>query len=167
MTADQPVIGLGDPPRIIALIDTIIRRMERDETMSTLLAASGAAWHALALLAADRRAVGRDAVDPIEATIEHLRAAASTRVSVGELAGMAGLSESHYAALFRQATGYGVLECRTRQRMGLARELLDMTHRTISSIAQQVGYPDPLYFSRQFRRIHAMSPSEYRSRDAG
>jgi len=80
---------------------------------------------------------------------------------------MAGLSESHYAALFRQATGYGVLAYQTRQRMGLARELLDTTHRTISSIAQQVGYPDPLYFSRQFRRIHAMSPSEYRSRDAG
>ena len=166
-TADQPVIGLGDPPRIIALIDTIIRRMERDETMSTLLAASGAAWHVLALLAADRRAVGRDAADPIEATIEHLRAASSTRVSVGELAGMAGLSESHYSALFRRATGYGVLEYQTRQRMGLARELLDTTARTIASIAQQVGYPDPLYFSRQFRRIHAMSPSEYRSRDEG
>jgi hypothetical protein len=56
---------------------------------------------------------------------------------------------------------------RARQRMGLARELLDTTHRTISSIAQQVGYPDPLCFSRQFRRIHPMSPSEYRSRDAG
>ena len=166
-TADQPVIGLGDPPRIIALIDTIIRRMERDETMSTLLAASGAAWHVLALLAADRRAVGRDAADPIEATIEHLRAASSTRVSVGELAGMAGLSESHYSALFRRATGYGVLEYQTRQRMGIARELLDTTARTIASIAQQVGYPDPLYFSRQFRRIHAMSPSEYRSRDEG
>ena len=61
----------------------------------------------------------------------------------------------------------GVLEYQTRQRMGLARELLDWTHRTISSIALQVGYPDPLYFSRQFRRIHAMSPSEFRSRDAG
>jgi len=144
--ADQPVIGLGDPPCIIALIDTIIRRMERDETTTTLLAASGAAWHALTLLAADRRAVGRDAVDPIEATTEHLRAATSTRVSVGELAGMAGLSESHYAALFRQATGYGVLEYRTLQRMGLARELLDTTHRTISSIAQQVGHPDPICF---------------------
>jgi AraC-like DNA-binding protein/quercetin dioxygenase-like cupin family protein len=166
-TVDQPVIGLGDPARIIALIDTIIRRMERDETMSTLVAASGAAWHALALLAADRRTVAHDAVDPIEATIEHLRAASSTRVSVGELAGMAGLSESHYAALFRRATGYGVLEFQTRLRMGLARELLDTTDRTISSIALQVGYPDPLYFSRQFRRIHAMSPSEYRSHDTG
>ena len=166
-TVDQPVIGLGDPARIIALIDTIIRRMERGETMSTLVAASGAAWHALALLAADRRTIAHDAVDPIEATIEHLRTASSTRISVGELAGMAGLSESHYAALFRRATGYGVLEFQTRLRMGLARELLDTTDRTISSIALQVGYPDPLYFSRQFRRIHAMSPSEYRSHDTG
>ncbi|MGV8978304.1 MAG: AraC family transcriptional regulator [Cellulomonas sp.] len=166
-TVDQPVIGLGDPQRVIALIDTIIRRMERDETMSTLVAASGAAWHALALLAADRRTVAHDTIDPIEATIEHLRGASSTRVSVGELAGMAGLSESHYTALFRRATGYGVLEFQTRLRMGLARELLDTTDRTISSIAHQVGYPDPLYFSRQFRRIHAMSPSEYRSHDKG
>lgn len=166
-TVDQPVIGIGDPARIIDLIDMIIRRMERDETMSTLVAASGAAWHALALLAADRRTVAHDVVDPIEATIEHLRAASSTRVSVGELAGMAGLSESHYTALFRRATGYGVLEFQTRLRMGLARELLDTTDRTISSIALQVGYPDPLYFSRHFRRIHAMSPSEYRSHDSG
>jgi AraC-like DNA-binding protein/quercetin dioxygenase-like cupin family protein len=166
-SADQPVLGLGDPPRIIALLDTIIRRMERDETRSSLIAASGAAWHTLTLLAADRRAVGRERVDPIEATIEHLRANVSTRTSVAELASMVGLSGSHYAALFRRSTGYGALEYQTRLRMGLARELLDTTGRTISSIAQQVGYGDPLYFSRQFRRIHGASPTEYRSHDKG
>ncbi|MGV8968589.1 MAG: helix-turn-helix domain-containing protein [Cellulomonas sp.] len=166
-SAEQPVLGLGDPPRVIALIDTIINRMERDETMSSLLAASGAAWHALTLLAADRRAVGRERVDPIQVTIEHLRANISTRLSVTELASMAGLSSSHYAALFRRATGYGTLEYQTRLRMGLARELLDTTDRTITSIARQVGYDDPLYFSRQFRRIHGASPSEYRLHDKG
>lgn len=166
-TPDRPVIALGDPPHVISLIDTIIRRMERDETMSTLVAASGAAWHALALLAADRRTVSRETVDPVEVTIEHLRSNASTRFSVAELAGIAGLSESHYAALFRRSTGYGALEYQIRLRMGLARELLDTTDRTISSIAHQVGYSDPLYFSRQFRRIHGMSPSEYRSQDKG
>jgi len=80
---------------------------------------------------------------------------------------MAGLSESHFAALFRRATGYGALEYQIRLRMGLARVLLDTTARTISSIAHQVGYSDPLYFSRQFRRIHGMSPSQYRSQDKG
>lgn len=166
-TADQPVFGLGDPARVISLIDTIIRRMERDETMATLLASSGAAWHAMALLAADRRTISSHQADPIEATIEHLRANVATRVSLGELAGMAGLSVSHYSALFRRATGYGALEYQMRLRMGSARELLDTTDRSIASIALQVGFSDPLYFSRQFRRIHGISPTEYRSHDKG
>jgi len=166
-TAAQPVIALGDPPHVISLIDTVIRRMERDETMSTLLAASGAAWHALALLAADRRSLSRKDLDPVDVAIEHLQANASTRFSLGELAGMAGLSESHFAALFRRSTGYSALEYQIRLRMGLARELLDTTERTISSVAIQVGYVDPLYFSRQFHRIHGISPTEYRSHDKG
>jgi AraC family transcriptional regulator, arabinose operon regulatory protein len=166
-TPEQPVFGLGDPARVVSLIDTIIRRMERDETMATLLASSGAAWHAMALLAADRRTISRQQSDPIEATIEHLRANVSTRISLADLAGMAGLSVSHYSALFRRATGYGALEYQTRLRMGTARELLDTTDRPIASIAAQVGYSDSLYFSRQFRRIHGTSPTEYRSHDKG
>ena len=164
---DQPVLGLRDPPRVISLIDTIINRMERDETMSSLIAASGAAWHALTLLAADRRAVGREHADPVQVTIEHLRANVSTRISVSELASMAGLSSSHFSTLFHEATGYGTLEYQTRLRMGLARGLLDTTERTITSIARQVGYDDPLYFSRQFRKIHGASPSEYRLHEKG
>lgn len=166
-TADRPVIDLADPPRVIALVDTIIRRMERDETMSSLLAASGAAWHALALLAADRRVAGPAARDPIAGILDHLRATFAQRVSVPELAGMVGLSPSHFAVLFRRATGYGVLEYQARLRMAAARELLDTTDRTITSIANQVGYEDPLYFSRQFRKIHLVSPTEYRAPEPG
>ncbi len=158
---------MGDPARIVALIDTIIRRMERDETANTLLASAGAAWHAMALLAADRRTVSGQRADPIEATIEHLRANVATRISLEDLAGMAGMSVSHYSALFRRATGSGALEYQTRLRMGAARELLDTTDRTIASVAAQVGFTDALYFSRQFRRIHGTSPTGYRSQDKG
>jgi len=166
-TPDEPVFGVGDPAPVISLVDTIIRRMERDETMASLLASAGAAWHAMALLAADRRTIGRQQSDPIAATIEHLRANVSTRISLADLAGMAGLSVSHYSALFRRSTGYGALEYQTRLRMGTARELLDTTDRPIASVATQVGFSDPLYFSRQFHRIHGMSPTEYRSHDKG
>ncbi len=163
----RPVVTLADPPRVISLIDTVIHEMERDETSSSLLAASGAAAHALALLAADRRVPSRERIDPVAAALEHLRANMTTRVSVGELSGMAGLSESHFAALFHRSTGYGVLEYQTRLRMAQARELLDTTDRPITWIAHHVGYADSLYFSRQFRKIHGTTPSEYRRRDAG
>jgi AraC family transcriptional regulator of arabinose operon len=167
VTPDRPVVGLGDPARVVSLVDTVLRRMERDETTASLLASAGAAWHALALLAADRRTTSPQQSDPIEATIEHLRANISTRMSLADLAGMAGLSVSHYSALFRRATGYGALEYQTRLRMGVARELLDTTDRSIASVAAQVGFSDPLYFSRQFHRIHGTSPTAYRSHDKG
>lgn len=163
----HPVLRIVDPPRIITLFDTIIHCMERDETTASLLAASGAAWHALTLIAAGRHTACRASGDPVAATIEYLRANASTRISVAELASMANLSESHYSARFRRATGFAVLEYQTRQRMSLARELLDTTNLKIASIAQQVGYADALYFSRQFRRIHEMSPRDYRAHDHG
>ena len=76
---------------------------------------------------------------------------------------MVGLSASHYAALFRRATGYGVLEYQTRLRMALARELLDTTDRSVASIAREIGYTDPLYFSRHFTKVHGASPTAYRA----
>lgn len=167
VTAERPVVRLGDPHRVVALTDTVLRRMERDETSSSLVAAAGAAWHALALIAAHKSNRTPYRAAPIETALEFLRANIAERVSVPELARMAGLSQSHFAALFRKATGFGVLEYQTRLRMAEARELLDTTDRTIVSIARQVGYEDPLYFSRRFRRIHAFSPTEYRSRKNG
>lgn len=163
----RPVVGCADVTRVTALLDTVLRRMEQDESPSTLVAASGAAWHALALLAAERRYTGGSRADSVAATVEHLRADPATRVSLGELAGMAGLSRSHFSALFRRATGYGPLEYQTRLRMGRARELLDTTDRTVASIAHEVGYADPLYFSRQFRRIHGVTATDHRARDQG
>lgn len=163
----RPVVStIVNPPRATSLIQSIVTRMEHDETASTLMACTGAAWNLLCLLAADHRpgAVGR--TDPVEAVVEHLRATVSTRTSVSELAAMVGLSESHLAALFRRRTGFGLLEYQTRQRMALARELLDTTDRTIASIAREVGYDDPMYFSRRFRALHSTSPRDYRRRDS-
>ena len=166
-TVAEPVLGVAEPSRVLALVDTMIRRMERDETTSSLIAASGAAWHALALLAADRRSTTGRREDPVAATLEHLRANVGLPVSVPDLAAMAGLSRSHYAVLFRRATGYSVVEYQTRLRMGRARELLDTTDLTVAAVARHAGYDDPLYFARQFRRIHSMSPTQYRAREHG
>lgn len=167
-TTSAPVFRLAEVTRASGLVDSILRRMETDETMTSLVAASGLAWHLLTVLAADGRPLqsqGRS--DPIPEVVAHIRENVSDRLSVPDLAALAGWSTSHFSAVFRKATGYGVLEYQTRLRMALARSLLDTTDRTIASIAAQVGYPDGLYFSRQFRRIHHVSPTEYRNRERG
>lgn len=47
-------------------------------------------------------------------------------------------------------------------RLRRATELLDQTEMRIGEIAQQVGFDDPSYFSRLFRRTFGMSPGSYR-----
>lgn len=43
-----------------------------------------------------------------------------------------------------------------------AEALLQNTQYNITEIAQIVGYENPLYFSRLFKKIKGISPSEYR-----
>lgn len=87
-------------------------------------------------------------------------------VKVPELAALVGVSPSHLSALFRRATGGGVLAHHTALRMARARQLLDGTDALVGEVAREVGYDDAFYFSRHFRRHHGMSPSDYRARDA-
>jgi AraC-like DNA-binding protein len=51
--------------------------------------------------------------------------------------------------------------------MRRACELLDTTRLPIKQIADQLGFTDPLYFSRQFRQIHELSPVQYRELKKG
>lgn len=161
-----PVIQVVEPTRVSVLMDRVLRRMEADETIGSLVAAGGAAWHLLSVLVADATSAHPARSDPIREVRRHLRENVAQRIAVADLAAMAGYSESHFSALFRQATGFGALEYQTRLRMSRARELLDTTDLPVSSIAVQVGYADPMYFSRQFRRIHGISPSAHRRRAA-
>ena len=88
----------------------------------------------------------------------------SEPLRVGVLAAMTNLSSSRYTALFRQSTGHSPLEYLIRLRMQRAVELLSTTALPIKVISSQVGWPDPLYFSRVFHSLHGHSPTEHRLR---
>jgi AraC family transcriptional regulator of arabinose operon len=156
------VIEIGDMFRVTALVDHVIDCMERDETAPSLMEAAGSAWALLAQLAADLTAGNRRQHEPIRDAQHHLRENFTSQVSVPELARLAGLSTSHFSALFRSATGGGVLDYVKSLRMARARELLITSTRSVNQIAIDVGYADPFYFSRQFRTINGCSPSAYR-----
>jgi AraC-like DNA-binding protein len=126
--------------------------------------AAGAAWKLLAQTGADR--VLPAPGDPLQRAMTYLAERLDGSVKVGELAGFVGVSPSHLTALFRRATGGGVLAHQQALRMARARQLLDGTDARINEIAREVGYDDPFYFSRHFRRHHGVTPTQYRERDA-
>lgn len=164
--APGPVLDVGESTRIAVLMDRILHRLERDESSGSMIAAGGAAWHLMAVLISDATAPRHSRQDPIREVRQHMRENVAERFTVGELAAIAGYSTSHFSALFRRDTGFGPLEYQTRLRMSRARELLDTTDHSVAAIAMKVGYADSMYFSRQFKRIHDVSPSQYRARVA-
>lgn len=165
LTPQAPVRVVADAYRVVALIEETVRTLEQDPTGRSLLMASGAAWHLLTILSASPRP-GDDS-SPTDRAGEYLREHLSERVSVADLAGMAQLSPSHFAALFRRRYGIPVLRYQTELRMARARELLDTSSLPVSEIGREVGYPDAFYFSRQFSAIHGTTPRAYRSQHKG
>lgn len=166
VTAGNPVRRPRDLYPVVSLMSEVLQWMERDSTTTSLVAASGAAWHVLTLLAAERTR-SDESGDVIEHAVEYIRTHIVDHISVPQLAAMASLSSSHFSALFKRHVGYPVLQYQTLLRMARARELLDVTSATVAAIAAEVGYPDSFYFARQFKKIHGVTPREYRDQHKG
>jgi AraC-like DNA-binding protein len=94
--------------------------------------------------------------------LDHMRAHLDQPIKISTLSALAKLSNSRFFSLFRQATNDTPLNWIIRARMERAVELLAHTSLPIKQIAGRVGYPDPLYFSRMFKSVQGMPPSEYR-----
>jgi AraC family transcriptional regulator of arabinose operon len=166
MSARAPVRNLSDPFRIVGLISEAIAWLERDSTPTSLLAASGAAWHLMSLLASERLVSDRGGV-AIDQAVSYIREHAEDTIAISELATMARLSATHFAVQFKRRTGLPVLQYQSRVRMARARELLDTTELPIAAISAAIGYTDSFYFSRRFKNEHGESPAQYRKRHKG
>ncbi|MFA9478775.1 AraC family transcriptional regulator [Phycisphaerales bacterium AB-hyl4] len=83
-------------------------------------------------------------------------------INVDHIAELTCYSPHYLNTLFAQWTGQGIRSYLIARRMQQALELCQHTDTAIQDIAAQVGYDDPLYFSRAFRRYHGYPPSQAR-----
>ena len=81
---------------------------------------------------------------------------------VRELAKLSGMSEPHFYRRFKQVTGSSPVDLLRRERINHARRRLLQSNDSVKQIAEQVGYHDAFYFSRDFKRYTGLAPSEYR-----
>jgi AraC-like DNA-binding protein len=73
------------------------------------------------------------------------------------------LSTSHFHAAFLQQTGFTPSDFRQRHRIQRAKQLLQNTSLSISTIAFDLGFSTSQYFATVFRKITGISPREYRT----
>ena len=81
---------------------------------------------------------------------------------LGEVARVAGLSESHFCRLFKDATDLTLTDYINRCRIEWAKRELLRPEVRVSEIAYQIGYQSLSQFNRSFARITGTSPTNYR-----
>jgi AraC-like DNA-binding protein len=145
-------------------IEQIYLILELGYSVPGLISASLMLRSALSLAAHAVRTGGptRPASERILTVRDHLRETFAKPHRLDALAMAAGLSVPHFCTLFRRLTGYAPIDFLIRQRVQAACRLLDTTDDSIAAIALQVGYEDPYYFTRCFRRVIGSSPRAYR-----
>jgi len=85
-------------------------------------------------------------------------------LKLGDLATHSGQSIPYYSKLFKERTNQSPMNYFIQIKIRKACELLDHTDYTIRQISESLGYDDPYYFSRLFKKVQGMSPSNYRKR---
>ncbi|MGN7763186.1 response regulator [Paenibacillus sp. 22594] len=79
------------------------------------------------------------------------------------LAGMVFLTPSYLSKLFKQETGLTLTDYVIEIRIRKAKQLLKNAHDLkIHEIGAEVGYPDPAYFNKLFKKIVGVTPNEYK-----
>ncbi len=71
-------------------------------------------------------------------------------------------SSYYVSRLFKEELGMNFIEYLTRIRVEEAKRLLLETSQTVSEIAASVGYQDPSYFTKVFKKIEGQTPTEFR-----
>ena len=87
---------------------------------------------------------------------------ATEAISLSDVASHVRRAPAHVAATVRSRTGRTVSDWIVDARLAAARDWLRHSDASIEQVAASVGYGSPSQFHRVFRRVHGMTPTEWR-----
>ena len=123
---------------------------------------TGALYQLLAALIRDRRApVARQEGDSVRRACEYIVNNLSMPITVSDVAEHVGLSRSRLYRLFMAELQLSPVQVLTQARIRQACALLRRGDLSVKEVAASVGFDNQLYFSRRFREVMGMPPTQY------
>lgn len=162
---DEPVFYSGNSPTYAYLFKEIIHELQTcrvgyQELMEMYL-------RQIFLLIARSREEPKPTVssfiqDEMELARRYFTEHYNEDINIEEYAKSRGMSFSWFSRNFKQLTAKSPMQYVVSVRINNAVNLLGCSSYNINEISNIVGYENPLYFSRIFKKVKGVSPSDYR-----
>jgi|GEM_PF-1279635 len=94
---------------------------------------------------------------------QHIRLHYNEHLTIQEIADISGYSVSWFENLFRKQYQMSPINYQIKQRISKAKDMIRTNILNISEISFAVGFNDPLYFSKVFKKHVGVSPKQYRN----
>lgn len=85
------------------------------------------------------------------------------KIHIADIAAYLQISPGHISRLFKETTGYSIIEYSNLMKINHAKKLLETDKFSIREAAQQIGIDDEKYFCRLFKKYVGMTTSEYKT----
>lgn len=164
ISPENPVLHIGDKPKVVSLFNDILDVLTKGYSQCNLVYASTCFQHVLGWLASLR--IAPDSYNGemnVDSVMELMLQKLGETFSLEEFAAHLNLSKYHFARTFKKITGYPPMDYFNRLKIQKACELLDTSSMSIKEISQLLGFGSPYYFSASFKHIVGSSPKVYRS----
>lgn len=85
-----------------------------------------------------------------------------SNITLDDVARQVNMSYHYFSKFFKESTGKNFVDYLTDLRMKKAKQLLKETGMNIKAVSCEIGYSDPNYFSKIFKKYTGLTPTEYR-----
>lgn len=109
---------------------------------------------------------GSDVMNEIDRAVHYFNENYSKNITIEDYASEHHMSNNWFIHCFKNIMKVTPMQYVLSLRISAAKNYLDTTDKNVNEIAYAVGYDNPLYFSRLFRKYTGLSPSEYRKQNA-
>lgn len=98
----------------------------------------------------------------IEKANKYMEQNFAREISLEEVAREVNLSPYYFSRFYKEETGVNFSDRLTEIRMETAKELLKKDEYTIKDVCYMTGYTEPNYFSKIFKKVAGITPTEYK-----
>jgi two-component system response regulator YesN len=83
------------------------------------------------------------------------------KLNLGEVALLFGFSQNYLSSMFSRYSGSSFVEYITNMKVSAAKDLLAQGDLKIYEVADRLGFENSFYFSKVFKKVEGISPSQY------